>query len=73
MNFYFDLVKTFFQKYFFKLLVLLMLVSILTLNIYHVFFQEQYLLKENVSDSLALNEEIKNTNDNFRWLWNKRK
>ena len=64
MNFYFDLVKTFFQKYFFKLLVLLMLVSILTLNIYHVFFQEQYLLKENVSDSLALNEEIKNTNDN---------
>ncbi len=64
MNFYFDLVKTFFQKYFFKILVLLMLVSILTLNIYHVFFQEQYLLKENISDNLALNEEIKNTDDN---------
>lgn len=64
MNFYFDLVKTFFQKYFFKILVLLMLVGILILNIYHVFFQEQYLLKENVNDSLALNEEIKNTDDN---------
>lgn len=63
MNFYFDLVKTFSQKYFFKILVLLMLVSILILNIYHVFFQEQYLLKENVSDNLALNEEIKDTSD----------
>ena len=64
MNFYFDLVKTFFQKCFFKILVLLMLISILILNIYHVFFQEQYLLKENISDNLALNEEIKNTDDN---------
>ncbi len=39
MNFYFDLVKQFFSKYFVKLFIILISLSILGINIYHTFFQ----------------------------------
>lgn len=63
MNFYFDLVKTFFQKYFFKILMLLMVGSILLLNIYHIFFQEFNFLDDK-SNNIVLNEDNKDTSDN---------
>ena len=55
MNFYFDLVKTFFKKYFGKALLVIMIVSILILNIYHIFFQD---LKLNNSCTNNINEKI---------------
>lgn len=39
MNFYFDLVKQFFSKYFVKLFMILISLSILDISIYHTFFQ----------------------------------
>lgn len=63
MNFYFDLVKTFLQKYFFKILMLLMVGSILLLNIYHIFFQEFNFLDDK-SNNIVLNEDNKDTSDN---------
>ena len=63
MNFYFDLVKTFLQKYLFKILMLLMVGSILLLNIYHIFFQEFNFLDDK-SNNIVLNEDNKDTSDN---------
>ena len=63
MNFYFDLVKTFLQKYLFKILMLLMVGSILLLNIYHIFFQEFNFLDDK-SNNIVLNEDNKDTSNN---------
>ena len=63
MNFYFDLVKTFLQKYFLKILMLLMVGSILFLNIYHIFFQEFNFLDDK-SNNIVLNEDNKDTSAN---------
>ena len=63
MNFYFDLVKTFLQKYFLKILMLLMVGSILLLNIYHIFFQEFNFLDDK-SNNIVLNEDTKDASDN---------
>ena len=63
MNFYFDLVKTFLQKYFLKILMLLMVGSILLLNIYHIFFQEFNFLDDK-SNNIVLNEDNKDTSAN---------
>ena len=63
MNFYFDLVKTFLQKYLFKILMLLMVGSILLLNIYHIFFQEFNFLDDK-SNNIVLNEDNKDASDN---------
>ena len=62
MNFYFDLVKTFFKKYFGKALLVIMIVSILILNIYHIFFQDLNLnnsCTNNINEKIALNEDTK--------------
>ena len=62
MNFYFDLVKTFFKKYFGKALLVIMIVSILILNIYHIFFQDLNLnnsYTNNINEKIALNEDTK--------------
>lgn len=62
MNFYFDLVKTFFKKYFGKALLVIMIVSILILNIYHIFFQDLKLnnsCTNNINEKIALNDDTK--------------
>ena len=60
MNFYFDLVKTFFKKYFGKALLVIMIVSILILNIYHIFFQDLKLNNSCTNNTYNLCNSIKN-------------
>lgn len=65
MNFYFDLVNTFFKKYFGKALLVIMIVSILILNIYHIFFQNlNNSYTNNINEKIALNEDTKDDMDN---------
>ena len=67
MNFYFDLVKQFSKKYFLPIFICLMLISILTLDVYHIFFQDKTF--KNLEEALSLlkkeenNLEINNNSD----------
>ena len=67
MNFYFDLVKQFSKKYFLPLFICLMLISILTLDVYHIFFQDKTF--KNLEEAISLlkkeenNLEINNNSD----------
>lgn len=67
MNFYFDLVKQFSKKYFLPIFICLMLISILTLDVYHIFFQDKTF--KNLEETISLlkkeenNLEINNNSD----------
>lgn len=67
MNFYFDLVKQFSKKYFLPIFICLMLISILTLDVYHIFFQDKTF--KNLEEVISLlkkeenNLEINNNSD----------
>ena len=67
MNFYFDLVKQFSKKYFLPIFICLMLISILTLDVYHIFFQDKTF--KNLEEAISLlkkeenNLEINNNSD----------
>lgn len=67
MNFYFDLVKQFSKKYFLPIFICLMLISILTLDVYHIFFQDK--IFKNLEEAISLlkkeenNLEINNNSD----------
>ena len=52
MNFYFDLVKQFSKKYFLPIFICLMLISILTLDVYHIFFQDKTF--KNLEETISL-------------------
>ena len=72
MNFYFDLVKQFSKKYFLPLFICLMLISILTLDVYHIFFQDKTFknleevisLLEKEEKNLEINNNSDTSNDN---------
>lgn len=70
MNFYFDLVKQFSKKYFLPIFICLMLISILTLDVYHIFFQDKTF--KNLEEAISLlkkeenNLEINNNSDTFK-------
>ena len=67
MNFYFDLVKQFSKKNFLPIFICLMLISILTLDVYHIFFQDKTF--KNLEEAISLlkkeenNLEINNNSD----------
>ncbi len=67
MNFYFDLVKQFSKKYFLPIFICLMLISTLTLDVYHIFFQDKTF--KNLEEAISLlkkeenNLEINNNSD----------
>ena len=67
MNFYFDLVKQFSKKYFLPIFICLMFISILTLDVYHIFFQDKTF--KNLEEAISLlkkeenNLEINNNSD----------
>lgn len=67
MNFYFDLVKQFSKKYFLPIFICLMLISILTLDVYYIFFQDKTF--KNLEETISLlkkeenNLEINNNSD----------
>ena len=67
MNFYFDLVKQFSKKYFLPIFICLMLISILTLDVYHIFFKDKTF--KNLEEVISLlkkeenNLEINNNSD----------
>lgn len=65
MNFYFDLVKQFSKKYFLPIFICLMLISILTLDVYHIFFQDKTF--KNLEEAISLLKKEENNleiNDN---------
>ena len=72
MNFYFDLVKQFSKKYFLPLFICLMLISILTLDVYDIFFQDKTFknleevisLLEKEEKNLEINNNSDTSNDN---------
>ena len=71
MNFYFDLVKQFSKKYFLPIFICLMLISILTLDVYHIFFQDKTF--KNLEETISLlkkeenNLEINNNSDTSKY------
>ena len=70
MYFYFDLVKQFSKKYFLPIFICLMLISILTLDVYDIFFQDKTF--KNLEEAISLlkkeenNLEINNNSDTFK-------